>query len=113
MCDNFPGSDLHGLVKNTNSRRANFGVMRRTYRPLNDCEMQHNAGVGLFTRPSTLIVSAIQGMLDVPYHRRWLSVRQGTSSEARFIRAGVGKGLKGQAIYVPGRPCCPNSGLTN
>jgi len=26
--------------------------MRRTYRTLNDCEMQHNAEVGLFTRPS-------------------------------------------------------------
>jgi len=29
--------------------------MRRTYRKLNDCEMQHNAEVGLFTRPSTLV----------------------------------------------------------
>ena len=29
--------------------------MRRTYRTLNDCEMQHNAEVGLFTRPSTFI----------------------------------------------------------
>jgi len=28
--------------------------MRRTYRTLNDCEMQHNAEVGLFTRPSYL-----------------------------------------------------------
>jgi hypothetical protein len=28
--------------------------MRRTYRTLNDCEMQHNAEVGLFTRPSQL-----------------------------------------------------------
>ncbi len=28
--------------------------MRRTYRTLNDCEMQHNAEVGLFTRPSDL-----------------------------------------------------------
>jgi hypothetical protein len=26
--------------------------MRRTYRTLNDYEMQRNAGVGLFTRPS-------------------------------------------------------------
>jgi len=26
--------------------------MRRSYRTLNDCEMQHNAEVGLFTRPS-------------------------------------------------------------
>jgi len=28
--------------------------MRRTYRTLNDYEMQHNAEVGLFTGPSTL-----------------------------------------------------------
>jgi len=26
--------------------------MRRTYRTLNDCEMQHNAEVGLFTKLS-------------------------------------------------------------
>ena len=29
--------------------------MRRTFRTLNDCEMQHNAEVGLFTKPSRLI----------------------------------------------------------
>ncbi len=28
--------------------------MRRTYRTLNDYEMQHNAEVGLFTKPSSL-----------------------------------------------------------
>jgi hypothetical protein len=28
--------------------------MRRTYRTLNDYEMQHNAEVGLFTRPSSM-----------------------------------------------------------
>jgi hypothetical protein len=28
--------------------------MSCTYRTLNDCEMQHNAEVGLFTRPSIL-----------------------------------------------------------
>jgi len=32
--------------------------MRRIYRTLNDCEMQHNAEVGLFTRPSDLIRSS-------------------------------------------------------
>jgi len=36
----------------SNLRRANFVIMRRTYRTLNDCEMQHNAEVGLFTKPS-------------------------------------------------------------
>ncbi len=41
-----------GLVKSSNSRRANFVIMKRTYSTLNDCEMQHNAEVGLFTRPS-------------------------------------------------------------
>ena len=29
--------------------------MRCTYRTLNDYEMQHNAEVGLFTRPSSLM----------------------------------------------------------
>jgi len=45
-------SDLDGFVKSSNLRRANFVIMRRTYRTLNDCEMQHNAKVGLFTKPS-------------------------------------------------------------
>jgi len=31
--------------------------MRRTFRTLNDYEIQHNAEVGLFTRPSSLIWS--------------------------------------------------------
>ncbi len=48
-------SDLDGFVKSSNSRRASFVIMRRTYRTLNDCEMQHNAEVGLFTRPSNFI----------------------------------------------------------
>jgi len=47
-------SDLDGLVKSPNSRRANFVIMRRTFRTLNDYEMQHNAEVGLFTRPSKI-----------------------------------------------------------
>ena len=46
-------SDLDGFVKSSNSRRANFVIMRRTFRTLNDCEMQHNAEVGLFTKPSS------------------------------------------------------------
>jgi len=41
-----------GFVKSSNSRRVNFVIMRRTFRTLNDYEMQHNAEVGLFTRPS-------------------------------------------------------------
>ena len=47
-------SDLDGFVKSSNSRRANFVIMRRTFRTLNDYEMQHNAEVGLFTKPSLL-----------------------------------------------------------
>ena len=43
---------LDGFVKSSNSRRANFVIMRRTFRTLNDYEMQHNAEVGLFTKPS-------------------------------------------------------------
>jgi len=41
------------LAKSSNSRHANLPIMRRTYRMLNGCEMQHNAEVGLFTKPST------------------------------------------------------------
>ena len=41
-------------------------IMRRTYRTLNDYEMQHNTEVGLFTRPSTLAGEGQQyGILDV------------------------------------------------
>ena len=36
------------------SRRANFVIMRRPYRTLNDYEMRHNTEVRLFTRPSTI-----------------------------------------------------------
>jgi len=43
-----------GFVKSSNSRRANFVIMRRTCRTLNDYEMQHNAEVGLSTTPSRL-----------------------------------------------------------
>ena len=52
---NSKKSDLDGFVKSSNSRRANFAIMRRTYRTLNDYEMQHNAEVGLFTKPSLFI----------------------------------------------------------
>ena len=45
-------SDSDGFVKSSNSRRANFGIMRRTDRTLNDYEMQHNAEVALFTKSS-------------------------------------------------------------
>jgi hypothetical protein len=46
--------NLDGFVKSSNSRRVNFVIMRRTYRTLNDYKMQHNAEVGLFTKPSIL-----------------------------------------------------------
>jgi len=35
--------------------------MRRTYRTFNDCEMQHNAEVGLFTKPS--IVNTTESLI--------------------------------------------------
>jgi len=47
-------SDLDGFVIGSNSRRANFVIMRRTDRTLNDYEMQHNAEVGPITEPSRL-----------------------------------------------------------
>ncbi|MBW1727960.1 MAG: hypothetical protein JRJ62_10355 [Deltaproteobacteria bacterium] len=46
--------DYHTLQLAKACLRANFVIMRRTYRTLNDCEMQHNAEVGLFTKPSKL-----------------------------------------------------------
>jgi len=45
---------LDGFVKSSNSRCAKFEIMRSTYRALNDCGMQHNEKVGLFTKPSYL-----------------------------------------------------------
>ena len=54
MIELVKSPNLDDFVKCSNSRRANFAVMRRTYRTLNDCEMQHNAEVGLFTKPSKL-----------------------------------------------------------
>ena len=38
--------------------------MRRTFRTLNDCEMQYNAEVGLFTKPSILIGIIIAVLLN-------------------------------------------------
>jgi len=52
MFDELVKIHLDGFVKSSNSRRANFVIMRRTFRTLNDYEMQHNAEVGRFTRPS-------------------------------------------------------------
>ena len=51
---NLRKTDLDGLIKSSNSRRAKFEIMRRTCSTLNDCEMQHNAEVGFFMRPSEL-----------------------------------------------------------
>ena len=45
-------SKSDGFEKSSNSRRTNFAIMRRTYRTFNGCEMQCNAEVGLFTKPS-------------------------------------------------------------
>jgi hypothetical protein len=49
--------NVNGSGKSSNSRRANFEIMRRTNCTLNDCEMQRNAEVGLFTEPFLLEVS--------------------------------------------------------
>jgi len=53
---------LDGFVKSSNSRRASFVIMRRTYGTLNDYEMQHNEVVGLFTKPSNLGIVYIGAM---------------------------------------------------
>ena len=52
----FMAAAIDGFVKISNARHANFAIMRRTCCTLNDGEMQHNAEVGLFTKPSILIV---------------------------------------------------------
>ena len=52
------------LFESPNLRRANFDVMRRTYRTLNDYEMQHNEEVGLFTGPSRFIADDIWLIAD-------------------------------------------------
>ena len=44
--------------------------MRRTFRTLNDCEMQHNAEVGLFTRPSKMIKGRIMAPQEKIVERR-------------------------------------------
>ncbi|MBT8373043.1 MAG: hypothetical protein KJO34_18910, partial [Deltaproteobacteria bacterium] len=41
----------------------NFAIMKRTYRTLNGCEMQYNAEVGLFTKPSILILEILNVFL--------------------------------------------------
>ena len=46
--------DLDGFEKKSNSRRANFVIMRRTKSTLNDCKMKHNTEVGIFMKPSLL-----------------------------------------------------------
>jgi len=56
----FPQISYDGFVKSSNSRRANFTIMRRTYRTLNDCEMQHNTEVGLFTKSSAMTTTPAQ-----------------------------------------------------
>jgi len=57
LCNSFPftfhlwwtrkKSDLDAFVKSSNSKRANFVIMKPTYHTLNDCEIQRNAKVGL------------------------------------------------------------------
>jgi hypothetical protein len=54
ICEACKKDQIDGFVKSSNSRHANFGVMRRTVRTLNDCKMQHNAEVGLFTKSSLI-----------------------------------------------------------
>jgi len=44
--------------------------MRRAYRTLNDCEMQHNAEVGLFTKSSDLKLHFIPEELPLFFKKR-------------------------------------------
>ena len=65
--------DLDGFVKSSNSRRANFVIMRGTFRTLNDYEMQHNAEVGLFTRPSIIdFFTFLDLTFFLNYHNQYL-----------------------------------------
>jgi hypothetical protein len=45
--------------------RAIFSIMRSSYRTFNDCEMQHNAEVGLFTRPSNINKKRYGSQVDI------------------------------------------------
>jgi hypothetical protein len=51
--------NLDGKVKSSSSRRREFCGMRRTDVRRSEHEMKRNAEIGLFTKPSTLILEKI------------------------------------------------------
>ena len=69
-------SEWDGFEKSLNSRCENFVIMRRTYRTLNDYEMQNNAEVGLFTKPSIISIEVttvrLKFLIDDVTHRYYL-----------------------------------------
>ena len=72
--------------------------MRRTFRTLNDCEMQHNAEVGRFTKPSILI---IQGEL-IMAKQLWKPSEERVKSTnmyrfMNFVNEKLGKNFTGYA----------------
>jgi hypothetical protein len=60
-CDKNFGLDFN--CKDAIDFETNF-IGKRTFRTLNDYEMQHNAEVGLFTKPSLLILEVFNGQTD-------------------------------------------------
>ena len=70
--------------------------MRRTYRTLNDCEMQHNAGVGLFMRPSSFPSSNKVWGIDMTVKQfQVISGKQhGNRLESRILEEKIRKALR-------------------
>ena len=71
--------------------------MRRTYCTLNDCEMQHNAEVGLFTKPSFICKKQMVWVADFcnprggtieGRQRRKIEI-QGRHSDLRLLTSGI------------------------
>ena len=76
--------------------------MRRTYRTLNDYEMQHNAEVGLFTRPSDMAKKkkkrdALTELLEVASHNVLSDLILELTTEFPEVRRGCFDFLKSQA----------------
>jgi len=64
--------------------------LRCTYRTLNDCEMQHNAEVGLFTRPSNFIIMEGQ-TLDVKIINPFINATLNVLETMAFIKSDAQK----------------------
>jgi len=65
------GENLDGFVKSSNSRRARFEIMRRTYCTLIDSKLKHNTAFGRFTKSSleiALFFAVYTPAIRLPIH---------------------------------------------